>query len=396
MKNIVTIIALLFVAIALATYILRADPAEVEVVEEEKASQKVPNSTSDDAQAVNKIVIDNVGSSVYEGHTPTTFEGSGTGLFIGDNLHGNFPADAGLQAFVTFDIETLPEEYEDIMLFSSFGRVEGDPLEDLGSIVVDAVSYDAFSSALWDGESLTEVCIFIPQPNGAFRCSVSDLVQDAQKSGASRLSFRLRFETASDGDGERDLLSFRHYDPNANFPGLFQLHVETASQDVREEIRIPITLYRITDSEEFSTRRSQADIREHFGYAADLWADADIVFDVEIADFTLSEEQKSALRAGGLDALDIPAEDKKEGLHGFFIREFDRVNGVAFGGDRFLTVDETTVRGYRTTAHEIGHLMSLLHTEESIGRLMYQGSDGHTLTKEEIERVRIYSSSRVK
>ena len=53
------------------------------------------------------ITIQNDGTSALEGHTPRGFAGSGTGLFVGDNLNPNFPDGEGLQILLSF---LIPDE----------------------------------------------------------------------------------------------------------------------------------------------------------------------------------------------------------------------------------------------------------------------------------------------
>ena len=50
--------------------------------------------------------------------------------------------------------------------------------------------------------------------------------------------------------------------------------------------------------------------------------------------------------------------------------------------------DVTTVNDFRATAHEIGHLLGLEHTRESVDRLLYQGVNGSLLTQSEILTIR--------
>lgn len=336
------------------------------------------------------IVLDNVGDSRQEGHTPTTFAGSGTGLFIGDNLHEQFPQDAGLQAFVTFDLSSIPKNdtFKDIILSSSFVRTQGNPQQTLGDVMVDVVSYDTFSSDLWNLPSQESACLFRQQSNQSYKCSVDEVVNLMRTKDLSKISFRLRFEKNTDGDTEQDLLSFRHYDPNANFAGLFQLTFMPLTKKELEEIEVPITAHRIIDSSVLSTDRSTQNIQETMTKAQDLWSQAKIKFDIEIVDTVLTSSQITEITNGNLGAfqeVDIP---NPKSIQGFFVQSLDGINGVALGDSYFAIVDETTVYDYRTVAHEIGHNLGLPHVKNSISQLLYQGSDGHTLSEDEITQAR--------
>lgn len=332
--------------------------------------------------------IDNMGDARMEGHTPTTFRGAGTGLFIGDNLHGDFPHDAGLQAFVTFDLSRVSRGggFDHVELFSSFAQVDGDPLENLGKVMVDVVSYDRFSPDLWDVSADGEACVFAPQSDETFSCDVTGVVKEAVLSGSDRLSFRLKFEKATDGDGQQDLLSFRHYDPNANIAGLFQLIFDGGMADDLDEgerVVLPVRLHRVVDSGLFTTSRSPRNATDRFRLGAEMWGSVGVDFDVEIVDTVLSESQIVGLESGDVNVLSSFSLDEPAYIHGFFLGSFDRVNGIAFSGRSFAVVDDTSVRDYRTIAHEIGHLLGLSHTQDSIGRLMFQGSDGHMISDQE-------------
>ena len=54
------------------------------------------------------LTLENHGGSM-EGHTPRGFQGSGAGLFAGDNLNRNFPNGDGVQIFLTFDLSGIPQ-----------------------------------------------------------------------------------------------------------------------------------------------------------------------------------------------------------------------------------------------------------------------------------------------
>ena len=60
--------------------------------------------TNDGGETPAPLLLENNGTSAFEGHTPRGFQGMGTGLFVGDNLNPSFPDGDGVQMFLTFDI----------------------------------------------------------------------------------------------------------------------------------------------------------------------------------------------------------------------------------------------------------------------------------------------------
>ena len=73
-------------------------------------------------------------------------------FFVGDNLNSRFPNDDGVQIFLSFDVEALSEASSVVAatLSSSNTRVEGSPYTDLGNLIAQDISYNEFSSALWN------------------------------------------------------------------------------------------------------------------------------------------------------------------------------------------------------------------------------------------------------
>lgn len=178
--------------------------------------------------------LKNVGDSSMEGHTPRGFQGSGTGLFAGDNINGGFPEGDGVQIFISFP---LPEAADGIALagttvasaelFSKSHSVNGTPFADLGAFVAEEIQYDSFSTALWNADTVAggASCVFATSDDDDFSCDLGAAVQTAIDGGQSHVQFRLRFETAGDSDGSSDLLMFNPDDSNTNESGLFKLDV---------------------------------------------------------------------------------------------------------------------------------------------------------------------------
>jgi hypothetical protein len=158
-----------------------------------------------------------------EGHTPRGFAGSGTGLFVGDNLNSGFPDDDGVQLWLSFALPASGAAPTRAVLSSDVMTVAGSPFEDLGTLLAEPVTYDGFGPQLFDlaADGPAVDC----QRVGAERleCDVTDAVTAALGSGSQSAQFRLRFERVADGDGNQDLALFFLTDSNINEPGIFHL-----------------------------------------------------------------------------------------------------------------------------------------------------------------------------
>ncbi|MEE9239152.1 MAG: matrixin family metalloprotease, partial [Thermodesulfobacteriota bacterium] len=75
-------------------------------------------------------------------------------------------------------------------------------------------------------------------------------------------------------------------------------------------------------------------------------------------------------------------------LNAFYTSSIGQVNGIAARSNMFFVTDFPSVRHERVTAHEIGHLLGLGHAHRDTARLMYSGTNGTILTKEEIKTAR--------
>jgi hypothetical protein len=166
------------------------------------------------------IVIPNHGGA-QEGHTPTGFAGSGTGLFAGDNLNPTFPEGQGVQIFLTFALRDQAGEGSAIVT-SDVLQTIGTPFEDLGDLLIEPISYDAFGPELFDLEA-NAVATRCTAADTTVQCDVTAAVAAATAAGQTVAQFRLRFEQAADSDGEADLALFYRSDSNTNEPGLFEL-----------------------------------------------------------------------------------------------------------------------------------------------------------------------------
>lgn len=345
------------------------------------------------------IIINNQGGAM-EGHTPRGFQGMGSGLFAGDNLNPGFPNDDGVQFFLTFDLGSIPSgasvitkmgfKIASATLRSKSFHVQGSPFEDLGALQAEVISYDAFSGALWNRQSDGLACAFTVSPDGSAACAVTDTVQQALDNKSRSLQFRIRFEQASDGDGSPDLALFYTTDSNKNEHGIFQLEVVLAavSTEGNDVIRVPVVLHIVKNSGATGTARDKDNILALFQKSQDIWNQARIIFDPMLEEIVLDDDAQKAVERQDFKKFyaAIPINDRA--LHIVFVRTLGGSNGIAVAPSLAFIADNTTVNDFRATAHEIGHLFGLSHTNESRERLLFRGANGTQLVSEEINLAR--------
>ena len=171
------------------------------------------------------ISIPNDGTSQWEGHTPRGFAGTGTGLFVGDNLNSNFPDGEGLQILLTFALPEGVATPSSATLSSSVLQTSGDVFEALGEIEAAPVSYEQFGPELFNIAPSGDLVTCERPSDTELSCDVTAAAQSAVESGADRVQIRLTLEELADNDGQQDLALFNNGDSNTNEAGLFTLQL---------------------------------------------------------------------------------------------------------------------------------------------------------------------------
>jgi hypothetical protein len=177
-----------------------------------------------ETRASKTVTILNEGGT-NEGHTPIGFAGTGTGLFIGDNLNPGFPDGDGVQTYMTF---TLPDlaDVNDAELRSDLLQTSGTPFDDLGELLAERVEYTTFGPDLFDLPASGDPTSCTVIDGSSVTCDVTTAVRSAIARGDSSVQIRLRFESVADNDGQPDLAMFYRTDSNTNERGLFTLVVD--------------------------------------------------------------------------------------------------------------------------------------------------------------------------
>jgi len=355
------------------------------------------------------IIIPNQGGDM-EGHTPRGFAGTGTGLFTGDNLNQNFPEGDGVQMFLTFNITNISgTKISSAILRGSNAEIKGTPFEDLGNLIVESISYSKFSKDLWNAGTSGAVCTLTTETEGVYECDISSFINNALIAGQELAQFRIRFEKAGDSDGEQDMIFFYNINSNTNESGLFELEITTTKTETNigeniakaiikteaptsENIEIPITAYLVKDSAEASTRRDIEEVRALLTNSQKIWNQAGIDLIVSIEKIVLNKKIIDAVASGNFRELYSVIPKDRLSFSVFYTSDLLGPNGIAIYPSLALVADITSVDDFRATAHEIGHLLSLNHTQDSQSRLMFPGANGRELTQNEIDRVREFAS----
>jgi len=153
-----------------------------------------------------------------------------------------------------------------------------------------------------------------------------------------------------------------------------------------DRIGIPVIAYLV------ASVRDEVGVRALIGKANDIWLQAQIHFD--LADV----RAQTGLLPWTIQEM-LTHVDATETTKVFFAGSaplevqslVGRVNGHAWQQQRVVFVaDFTTVHDFRTTAHELGHLLGLKHplAPADPDRLMAPGQNGKVLSEEEIQIAR--------
>jgi hypothetical protein len=168
---------------------------------------------------------------------------------------------------------------------------------------------------------------------------------------------------------------------------------ETAPQGVDEQVPLVLEVYIVDGANgDLSSRRTASEVAEIMDDVADIWAEAGVIVAVETVErLDVSDESLTALARTQLgpffaDVSASGAAGSRAGvISAFFVRGIGGPNGIAPSGTRsIIVVDNPSVHDERVTAHEIGHVLALHHTLDDSERLLFPGTNGMTLTAEEL------------
>jgi hypothetical protein len=160
-------------------------------------------------------------------------------------------------------------------------------------------------------------------------------------------------------------------------------------------LSLPISVYILDDRNgELSSTRTNEKLIEVFDKTNQIWSQAGIKFEIKyIGRIVLPSNILKELTNGNynpfLTGVDREFQISNPSLlNAFYTSSIGQVNGIAARSNMFFVTDFPSVRHERVTAHEIGHLLGLGHAHRDTARLMYSGTNGTILTKEEIKTAR--------
>ena len=160
----------------------------------------------------------------------------------------------------------------------------------------------------------------------------------------------------------------------------------TNVEDISEQIILPVKAHIIVDSSGvYTSSRNEENIISLLEESNRIWNQANIYFQLEEIVVTNVDVWTISNVING-NNFEISAHknfaDNKINL--FLAQNLNDINGLALGNiNSIFVADYTTVNDFRTTAHELGHILSLNHVEP-INRLMARGKNGEILLSEEV------------
>lgn len=155
------------------------------------------------------------------------------------------------------------------------------------------------------------------------------------------------------------------------------------------KIVIPTDAYIVRfEDEAISSVRTEDNVKEMFEKANQIWNPANLEFDLENLNTLTLEDSSIYYDTDRYNLRFINTEfHNPNRINVYFFRTIGSPNGRAFSNNVLVVADKTTVREFRTLAHEFGHELGLSHVSEPF-RLMASGTNGFELTTEEITNAR--------
>lgn len=179
-----------------------------------------------------------------------------------------------------------------------------------------------------------------------------------------------------------------------------------------EEIVVGISMYVLVDDLEspdpaFSSRRTEDELEVILAGMNGIWSQANIRLELDVLDTiqvdaeVLSRVARGNIRAffdklGGGIPFNVAGPDSSL-ISGFYTKQAGGANGITpLGTGWYMVIGEPSVFDRRVSSHEVGHILGLRHTRADRGRLLYSGTNGMTLTPEEITLARYVTSELLK
>ena len=160
----------------------------------------------------------------------------------------------------------------------------------------------------------------------------------------------------------------------------------TNVEDISEQIIIPVRAHIIVDSLGiYTSSRNEENIISLLEKSNRIWNQANIYFQLEeIVMTNVDVETISNVISGNNFEILTHKNFADDKINLFIVQNLNNINGLALGNiNSIFVADYTTVNDFRTTAHELGHILGLNHVEPMNG-LMARGKNGEILLSEEV------------
>lgn len=174
-------------------------------------------------------------------------------------------------------------------------------------------------------------------------------------------------------------------------------------QPSQDRITISISMYLLVDdidnpNPDISTDRTMGELRDILDKMNDIWSQADIELELNYVGYVavpeailedIIEAQFESFFQGVVDGIiDIPDVSQ---LNGFYAKRIGGPNGVTLNSQIYFVDDNPSVHDERVSSHEVGHMLGLHHDLIDSSHLMYSGTNGITLSEEEIFVTRYFA-----
>ena len=164
------------------------------------------------------------------------------------------------------------------------------------------------------------------------------------------------------------------------------------SDATRETIHLPVSLYVVVGDTGPSSVRTPDEVAMIGARMTDIWNQAGIALDItvvgeievpsDVIAAVAARDGRAFLVAANQGRFEIP---DPGALIGFYVPDAGGANGFTPLALRtFFVSDVSSVHDERVSSHEIGHILGLHHTLDDRDRLMFPGTNGMTLTADEI------------
>ena len=165
------------------------------------------------------------------------------------------------------------------------------------------------------------------------------------------------------------------------------------------KIKLPVFIYILDDRDGIlSSSRTKREISSIFENVNRIWSQANIEIVIkQIQRLSISHNIIEEFTIGNYEPFLDPFNRSNSSvdisaINAFYAIRIGGPNGIALSKYRiFLVTDNPFVYDHRVTSHEIGHLIGLGHDLYDPKRLMYSGTNGTELTKQEIIIARKYA-----